>query len=78
MNPSTTATSKKLHYASLQTQLERLNQNMKQVNKNIQVMAEHAPAIQNIGTLHTALSLSASKVLNHTNYLKGLPEQDHQ
>jgi hypothetical protein len=55
MSSSTTATSKKLHYASLHAQLDRLNDNVLLLNKNIQVMADQVPSIQKIGVFHTAM-----------------------
>ncbi|CAO3597372.1 unnamed protein product [Absidia cylindrospora] len=75
---SSTTISKEFHYASLHAQLEELNNNVMRLNKNIQATNEHVPALQKIGTLHTAMTMSATRVLNETNHLERLHRQHQQ
>ncbi|CAO3607863.1 unnamed protein product [Cunninghamella echinulata] len=60
---------KNVLYADLYKELYQLDNNIKQLNKNIKTTAKQLPALNNLSTLHTALQISASRILNETNIM---------
>ncbi|CAO3624662.1 unnamed protein product [Cunninghamella blakesleeana] len=56
-------------YADLYKELYQLDNNIQQLSKNIKVTSKQLPSLNNLGTLHTALQISASRILNETNVM---------
>ncbi|KAG2183501.1 hypothetical protein INT43_006507 [Umbelopsis isabellina] len=62
---SSTYASKAIHYASLNSQLETLQQNVEELQRKLQVTTQQAPSFQKMGILHTSMFMSATKVINN-------------
>ncbi|ORX48319.1 hypothetical protein DM01DRAFT_350146 [Hesseltinella vesiculosa] len=62
-------TSKKAQYASLRNELSQLNENIIQLNSIIQKASSRLPDLENLGMLHSSLTISASRVLNETSVI---------
>ncbi|KAL0089620.1 hypothetical protein J3Q64DRAFT_1729448 [Phycomyces blakesleeanus] len=57
-------TSKQVHYARLNVQLSELEKNIKKLQENLQVTAEQIPSFRKLGTLHSSILMSSSRVLS--------------
>ncbi|KAI8060244.1 hypothetical protein BC940DRAFT_312345 [Gongronella butleri] len=70
--------SKKQQYASLHNELSQLNENIVQLNAIIEKASSRLPDLENLGMLHTALTMSASRVLNETSVIDRMQQQQQQ
>ncbi|KAI7898793.1 uncharacterized protein BX663DRAFT_523485 [Cokeromyces recurvatus] len=62
--PPTIYASKKMHYAQLREEIDKLNKNIKQLEANIKVTAEQVPTFRKMGSLHASILMSVKSVLN--------------
>ncbi|KAI8391547.1 uncharacterized protein BYT42DRAFT_557258, partial [Radiomyces spectabilis] len=63
-NKSATYNSKKLHYANLHSQLEQLEKNITRLQSNIKVTADQVPSFRKMASVHSAMFMAASRVMN--------------
>ncbi|KAI9320537.1 hypothetical protein BX666DRAFT_1205454 [Dichotomocladium elegans] len=63
---STVATTKQMHYAALQKQLEELGSNVDKLQQNLKETSELAPAFQKLEVLHSSMFMAATAVFQRS------------
>ncbi|ORZ02151.1 hypothetical protein BCR43DRAFT_481097 [Syncephalastrum racemosum] len=59
-----TRMSKQMQYATLQSQLTKLDKNINTLKSNVNTAANYAPAFHKLQIIHASEFMAASKVLN--------------